>query len=119
MPAPEALAGEEYGGAWVPTKDRQGLEDREDPRNRDSISEAAAKKTEELRARMDKATTDQERQVVELDLRRAIFRISATFTNEDAALVRSVLEPDPAQQLLGLCLAKFGATRIEEPETPA
>jgi len=104
MPAPEALAGEEFSGAWVPegathaSEDRQG-EDAEG--NLRGITAAAADRQRIAEARLAEARTEEERVAILVD--RGIHRVSLTFTGEEGQLVKRVLGDHPADRLLELC----------------
>ena len=105
VPAPEALAGEEYTEGWAPTKIAQG-DARDTDQQRDSMSDEARKKTLELSDRMQKAETQEEKAKIEVQLRKSVYRINLIFKDDEAKIVRGILEPKPAQRLLALCHAR-------------
>jgi ParB-like nuclease domain len=98
--APEILAAESYGTAWVPdkgsdytnTKTGSGIQ---------SASPAAAARSEERRTAIDNAKTEEDRMAAQRD--RSIYRLVLSFTDEEAVLIRSILGDYPAQSILTLC----------------
>jgi ParB/RepB/Spo0J family partition protein len=100
VPAPEALAGDDFGEAWVP-----GDEGSQDTATATTASTAAA--SDALRAReqaLANARTEEERSAIMRD--RAVYRVTLSFANEQAAVVRDVLGDSPAEKLLALCEAE-------------
>lgn len=100
--ASEGMAAAEYSEGWTPEKNQnvsatsQGTV---------SHTEASAAQTVDFRTRLDAAQTPDERVAVEAERRQGTFRLSLIFSAADAALVRKMLMPKPAERLLALCLA--------------
>ena len=106
IPAPEALAGEEFSQAWNPSITTEENAD---------IAEASLDATpaaiEQRRAveqALQAAKTEEEREQIRAD--RNIYRLSLTFTNEEATTVRSALGDSPAQTILDWCKERTPAT---------
>jgi hypothetical protein len=107
VPVASALAGETYSESWTPTWSTGG-EDKSLDRTRNSTTDEARKIIEESTAKAAAATTSKERAEIEHGIRwYGIYRINVQFTDDDAALVRRVLEPHPAQKLYELCKVKW------------
>lgn len=107
IPAPEALAGEEFGAAWAPGEVEEGQVTESATARTDSTVEAS----NAIRARetaLKSARTEEERQAVMRD--KAIFRVSLTFASEQAEVVKAVLGDSPAQKILELCEAELART---------
>ena len=108
VPVAEAKAFEEYSEGWEPTKMTQVVtEERKTATDRSSMTQEARKRSIELKEAAQTATTAQERAKLEQQLRREIFRINVQYSDDDAKLVREILEPNPAQKLYELCKAKL------------
>lgn len=103
--AATTLAAEDFGDAWVPTRVGLRMAEAQSKNGRSSVSDAMVKKSEEAVARMQAAATDAERLEIEREARRWSYRVALNFLEADAEMVRSVLEPKPAQRLLELCRA--------------
>lgn len=69
---------------------------------RETTAIEAVREREQLIARV-KAAEDARRSLAEAD----IFRISLLFTDQEAVVIRSVLEPQPSQRLLEICRASL------------
>jgi ParB-like chromosome segregation protein Spo0J len=103
----EALASPEFSEAWAPTQDpgddldgmHTGLA------KTVSTTQAAADLIRQREKALATAKTLQERQKIIADL--AVYRIGLTFTGEEATVIKAVLEPSPARQLLELCAAEM------------
>ena len=114
--APDALAGTEFSDAWIPEKftaeerdiirgDGAGLtEEQVDGEGEKSIRALSQSAADHLRVReklIKEAKTEQDRIAARAD--REVFKISLVYTGDEAALIRRVLGPTPAQGLLDLC----------------
>lgn len=135
IPAPDALAGEEYDQSWIPDK----LTDEEKEiistgkATTESLVETSAdggektiamtnnaiasqRKREEL---IKKAKTEQERQTIQKD--NELYRVSLMFSGEEAVVVKSVLGKHAAENLYKLCKEiydrKNEAEEVTEEET--
>ena len=100
----ELLAAPEYSGAWEPTKTTAREEDIAD--NRRAITAEAQATQDEINKEIQQAAPEA-RPALEGKLRRSLVRVSVIFRDDDAEIVRGVLEPKPAEQLLALCLAEL------------
>jgi len=108
VPAPDALAGEDFNEAWVPTKNATDMEAQSD-REVVSMTPAAEKQQKEFKEKAAKAKTEQERVQIEFQLRDTSYRLILTFKDEEADVVRQILEPKPAEKILALCKARYTA----------
>jgi ParB/RepB/Spo0J family partition protein len=100
VPAPEALADEEFGTAWVPgTEKRDGLDYRDDSTNAITPEAVAAVRAAERKAA--EAHTEEERAAARKDA--DLYRIVLTFTGEEGRIVKAVLGTAPAVRLVELC----------------
>jgi ParB/RepB/Spo0J family partition protein len=111
VPAPEALAGEEYSEAWEPnrhgevdvaTEESTPLQAGETSINL-SASPAAIAARDERERRIAAAKTAEEREMAVKS--RAVYRIALMYTDDEANIVRSVLGQKPAVKLLEMCRA--------------
>lgn len=116
IPAPEALAGEDYGQSWVVTEhgkeDRdivesgstEGVEITSSTHGGKHITAMTQKAIEDIRdreKRIAQARTDEERKMAQQQTK--LFRVSVIFSNEEAELVEKVLGKEPAVKILELC----------------
>lgn len=114
IPAPEALAGEEYQPAWEPTTSHadelQQTSTQVYVRTQDTksgltevsaLSAAAVEMQRKREQQLAQAKTAEERQMIQQDNR--IYRISLIFAGDEADLVKEVLGNTPAEQLIRLC----------------
>lgn len=113
IPAPVALAGDEYSPAWRPTGDDESeipAEGTEIARHGETTLTAASESAIAARRRqmdeLEKAQTEEEREMIKRD--RATYRVNLHFANEEANIVRSVLGERPADKLLSMCRAEAG-----------
>ena len=102
VPVAEQLASADYGEAWTPT--RAVDTDKADATTSSTMTDDARAKATEFKQELAAAETDQERIVIEKRYRKENVRVQVSFTAEEAAVVRKVLEPKPAQKLLELCM---------------
>lgn len=100
--ASEGMAAAEYSEGWTP---EQNQNVQSTAHGTVSHTEASAAQVTAFRERVDMAQTSDERVAVEAERRQSTFRLSLIFAAADAALVRRLLQPKPAEALLKLCLA--------------
>jgi len=98
IPAPEALAGEEFSEAWEPrdigaTSATEG--------GQADATPAAVTAIRDREARIASARTEEERAAINRD--RSIYRVALTFTAAEADLVKAVLGDRPAERLIEVC----------------
>lgn len=104
IPAPEALAAEDFSDAWAPGDSEASL-------NQDTVAartDSTVEASNALRARevaLKSARTEEERTAVMRDS--AVYRVSLTFASEQATTVKAVLGDTPAQAILDLCSAEL------------
>ena len=112
--APEALAAEEFSGAWVPEGTHHATEEQQGDFGRtiggapaiEGITQSASDRQRAAEQALAIAKTDEERQAVMRD--RDIYRVALTFDGEQAKVVRQALGDRPADELLRLCRQKLG-----------
>lgn len=97
IPAPEALAGEQYSEAWVPEKGVGGTGMVSAGHMVDGTPEALLKAREQ-EAALEKAKTEEERRAVIRDSN--VFRLALMFTGEEATEVKKALGDKPAARVL-------------------
>lgn len=117
IPAPEALAGEEFSTSWEPAKGGQDAEAELSDR-RSSSTPAAVEAQREAEKRMAQARTEEERQAVRRDLN--VYRFALTYADEEAKIVKAIIGHSPAQAILDLCreeLERRGTTADEALES--
>jgi hypothetical protein len=108
--APDALAAEQFSGAWEPEGTHHASEDGHErsiggaPAYEGSTPNAIERQRAGEKA-LASAKTDEERQAVLRD--RDIYRIALTFTDEEAQIVKKALGDRPAETLLTLCKAEI------------
>ena len=103
IPAPEALASEEYNVAWEPVARTDVFYEQENGIS--GMTPAAVSQMREVERRVSEARNDEERAAARKDA--DIFRISLSFTGAEANLVRGVLSDSPAKKVLELCQAEL------------
>ena len=111
VPAPEALAGEEYTAAWSPQNRLDAGGQQASVIAQDvsagGIIVTTAMTTEAVAAqrdherRLSEARTEEEREMVRKD--RIFYRINLMFSGGEAELVKRVLGDRPAERLLAIC----------------
>lgn len=132
IPAPDALAGEEFTTAWEPTESEGGQEDDAiadtatqttqgtviaTPNGGTAIQGASAAAIEAARLRerqLAQAKTTEERQAIQREAQ-AFHRIMLMFHGDEALLVQTVLGDQPAQRLVELCRAEAERSGIDVP----
>lgn len=102
--APDALAGDEYSEAWVPSSDAtEGLTTTTSGKDI-AMTQQAAAQLRDREARIAAARTEEDRAAIRRDT--SVYRLSLVFTAGEAEVVKAVLEPEPAVRLLALCQAQ-------------
>jgi ParB/RepB/Spo0J family partition protein len=105
IPAPDALAGEEFSEAWEPgesTDDERIV--REVGQNRvEGMTAAAIENMQATQRRVEEARTAEERIAARRDS--DIFRLALVFAGDEAMVVREVLGNRPAERVLAMCRA--------------
>jgi ParB/RepB/Spo0J family partition protein len=108
LPAPEVLAGEDFGEAWDPQKHDTGRDSDADageaggdkPAVTHSMTPAAAERIRQRNEQLKTAGSDKEREEVLRQTTTA--RVVATFTGAEADLIRRIF-PHPASPLILSC----------------
>lgn len=110
VPAPEALAGDEYGEAWTP-----GARTEKDGSRGESESYSLAAMDARRQAEEDAKTAQTDDDRARILRERDNYRFGFSFTGDEATIVRSVLGDQPAAMLLTICtaLANVGEYRKE------
>jgi len=124
IPAPEALAAEDFSGAWVP--DTFSAEERDLVRNGTQTTEKTSIQDDGgtvMEAAMTTQAIDQQRRreklieqaKTEQDKQRArqesqVYRLSLIFSGEEAKTIKAVLGGFPAEKLLELCTQALAET---------
>jgi ParB/RepB/Spo0J family partition protein len=102
IPAPEALAGEEFSEAWAPARDGDSAEDSTGGgAGTVSSTPAALTMAREREIALRAAKNEQERQTIAQE--RQIYRIALSFADDEAGDVKAVLGNSPAVTILELC----------------
>lgn len=105
VPAPEALAGEEFSGAWVPGRDGSHTEAENGQTTTTatqiSSTPAALTMAREKEIALRAAKSEEERQTIAQE--RQVYRISLSFTDDEAVTVKSALGDQPAAAVLEMC----------------
>lgn len=105
LPAPELMAGVEFSEAWTPDKTADAVEpERVLKDRRVSTTLSAQHALEKVRDQKDQSTTMLEERDISYATAREVTQVTATFTNQDAVMVRQVLGLKPAQKLIELCV---------------
>jgi hypothetical protein len=105
IPAPEALAGEEFGTAWAPSNSAEptgttvGAVGAAMATHSSTPSASNALRAQEVRIAA--AKNEEERSAAQRDV--DIYRLALVFTSEEAKTVRAALGDRPAERLLALC----------------
>lgn len=106
IPAPEALAGEEFSGAWVPSNAAEptGSTTSAVGASAGAVHSSTSNAGDALREqekRIAAAKTEEDRVAAVRDV--DVYRVALVFTSEEAKVVRQVLGDRPADKLLALC----------------
>lgn len=104
LPATEANASKEFANAWIPIE-MAGKESEYTTisNRRISVTDTAQKTMQAIEKAVDGTPDHVEKTQQSLQMRTEIVRVTVNFQGEDAILVKSMLEPSPAQKLLNLC----------------
>jgi len=100
IPAPVALAGEDFNEAWRPGGDQEMSADHKQV----SRSAAATHEISQAEHKAEQATTEAERTRTLSEAR--VYRIVAIFRGDEAQVVRAALGESPADTLLEMCAAE-------------
>lgn len=110
IPAPEALANEEYKEAWLPTKSGvQSVDGGKENATQGGMAyqtEAAYTKVREIEAKIKEAHSEEERTMAVKE--NNTFNLSLTFSNDEAKIVKDALGASPADTILTMCRTKLG-----------
>jgi ParB-like chromosome segregation protein Spo0J len=103
IPAPAALAGEEFGEAWAPATgtENPGARGEVAPGTYADSTDAGAQSARDRQTRLDAARDEQDRAAILRD--RQVFRLSLTFSGDEAETVKTALGDRPAQRILDWC----------------
>ena len=112
IPAPEAMAGEEFGQAWIPV-DNDSAEDgvagvehkTSDGIMVKSLTVEALNKQREVEEIVRNAKTDEERNMAVKEAN--FYRLNLVFSGEEADTVKDALGVNPAEKLLAMCLLEL------------
>lgn len=97
IPAPEALAGEQYSEAWTPDKGAGTMGEVHAGHMVDGTPEALLKAREQ-EAALERAKTEEERRAIQKD--NNVYRMALMFTGEEATIVKKALGDKPAVRVL-------------------
>jgi len=100
IPAPEALAAEEFSEAWVPDGSK-GARTADSATAQYDATPAALSSARENEARLRDAKSEEERQAIKRD--NDVYRIALSFSGDEAITVKAILGDTPAATLLDLC----------------
>jgi ParB-like chromosome segregation protein Spo0J len=107
VPAPEVLAGEEFGEAWEP---QRANNPQDSPHARTSLSDRGAETLRRQEQAIAEARTESERRQAERD--HAVYRLSLIFSGDEAEIIRAVMGDRPAVVCLELCRARLAAQGV-------
>ena len=119
IPAPEALAAEDWSEAWEPGEMSDAQEEAKSTTREiqgaagttvAASSIAAVERQREREKKIAEAKTAEERQALKKD--HDIFRLYLTFTGDEATLVKGTLGDEAAEKLISMCEREV----IENPE---
>ena len=102
VPAAQALAGEDFSQAWAPARGetQEGVAAQ---LGTHSMTASAKEKLAENRFAMAAAPDEATRTKLEHASRQEVARVVVMYRDSEAEIVRSVLEPKPAERVLELC----------------
>ena len=116
IPAPQALANEQYAEGWEPDKagsDIAPVEGRESTHDSGTWTNAstgeALQAAREREAALKEAKTQEQREMINKDMSAGFYRVSLLLYGEDADFVRRALAGAPAEALAALCRASLKA----------
>lgn len=119
IPAPEALANDEYAEGWEPDKagsDIAPVEGRDSKHDSgtwtNASSSEALKAHRDREAAMKEAKTQEQREMINKDMSAGFYRVSLLLYGDDAEFVKKALSGAPAEALAALCRASVK----EEPD---
>lgn len=98
IPTPEILASEEFSQAWIPAAITDAHTTDEE---KSEVSIKALEAIRKAEKRIEEAKTVEEKEQAQRDM--DIYRISLTYTAEEAEVVKEVLGDSPAEKILELC----------------
>jgi len=101
IPAPEALAIEEFSDAWIPSASEDQTFNSEDGKNSSTQTVDALERIRKMEKEVEEAKTQEEKEAIRKDA--DIFRLNMTFSGEEATVIKGALGNNPAQRLLELC----------------
>jgi ParB/RepB/Spo0J family partition protein len=112
IPAPDALATEEFTEAWVPGRDSSNTTGESETGQGQQASTmastpAALTMAREKEIALRAAKTEQERQTIAQE--RQIYRIALSFSDEEAVDVKAALGDRPAVVILDMCRERLAA----------
>ena len=110
IPAPEALAGEEWENAWLPTQETSDSPQYKEMETADgtlirSLSVEALEKQRDLEKRLVAAKTEEERQMAHKESK--FHRVNLVYADKEAKIVKYVLADNPAQKFLDMCIEEY------------
>ena len=100
IPAPEALASEEFAESWIPVSAEDNFST-EDGSHSSTQTADALERVRKMEAELQQAKSEEEKEAIRKDA--DIFRLNMTFSGDEAGVVKQVLGTNPAQNLLALC----------------
>ena len=102
IPASEALAGETFGEAWTPATgtENPGARGEVAPGTYADSTDAGAQAARDRQAALNEARDEDERAAILKD--RNVFRLSLTFSGDEAELVKAGIGKRPAERDLGV-----------------
>jgi ParB-like chromosome segregation protein Spo0J len=101
IPAPDALAGDEYGEAWEPSQSAEAPGASADGRSQTDMTPAAIEATRIQEQKVRDAHTEQDKAAARQEA--AIYRLSVVFAGTEADIVKKVLGSEPAKRILEIC----------------
>jgi H2-forming N5,N10-methylenetetrahydromethanopterin dehydrogenase-like enzyme len=108
IPAPEAMAAEEWSGAWIPSDNdssEDGVAGVEHKTNDGimvkSLTVEALNKQRQVEAIVAAAKTEEERKMAVKEAN--FYRLNLVFSGEEADTVKTALGENPAEKLLFMC----------------
>ena len=108
VPAPEAMAAEEFATAWIPSDNdtaEDGVDGVEHKTNDGTMVKAlsveALNVQREVERKVQAAKTEEERKMAVQEAN--FYRLNLVFSGEEADIVKNTLGKNPAEKLLALC----------------
>jgi ParB-like chromosome segregation protein Spo0J len=117
--APEALAGDGYGEAWIPDRGKGGdgedltleakdVTGRQGDEWRNAGTAQAIELQREREEKLREAKTEEQREMIRRDSAKDFFRLSLIFSGEEGRIVREALGKATAEKLVDLCRSEVG-----------